>query len=90
MPTVRVPSPLRSLVGGDLEVPVAGMTVAEALDDLVARHPGLRDRLLDDEGSPARWVNVFVGTTDVRTLDGLATPLRPRDVVTLVPAVAGG
>lgn len=90
MPTVRVPSPLRSLVGGEFEVPVAGVTVAEAIDDLVARHPGLRDRLLDDDGSPARWVNVFVGTTDVRTLDGLATPLAPGAVVTLVPAVAGG
>lgn len=90
MATVRLPAPLRAVTGGSLEVTVAGGTVGEVMADLVARHPGLHDRLLDDAGQPARWVNVFVGTTDVRALAGTATPVAQDDVVTVVPAVAGG
>lgn len=90
MPTVRLPPPLRAVVGGELEVAVPGTTVAEVVAGLVSRHPGVQARLLDDAGAPARWVNVFVGTTDVRALAGMATPVQPGDVVTFVPAVAGG
>lgn len=89
MAVVRVPSPLRPLVAGALDVSVEGATVAQALASLVARHPALAERILVDD-VVAPWLNVFVGHVDVRDLAGPATPIAGDDVVTLVPAVAGG
>lgn len=89
MPTVRLPATLRPLVDGAVQVPVDGADVAAVIDDLVARHPAVRDRILVD-GRVAPWLNVFVGTDDVRSGRGTATSVAAGDVVTLVPAVAGG
>ena len=66
-----------------------GATVGELIDDLDKKHPGLKDRLLDDKGV-RRFVNIYVGEEDVRFLDGLKTELRAGDKVSIVPAIAGG
>ncbi len=86
---VRIPAPLRTLTGGKDEVTAAGSTVAELIDDLDKKHPGLKDRLLDEKGV-RRFVNIYVGEEDVRFLDGLKTELRAGDKVSIVPAIAGG
>lgn len=88
--TVRVPTQLRSLTGGAGEVSFEGSTVAEVLKALDAAHPGFAERLFDDRGELRRFVNVFVGEEDVRFLKGLDTPVGPSEVVSIVPAVAGG
>jgi molybdopterin synthase sulfur carrier subunit len=87
---VRLPSQLRSLVGGAGEIPVEATTVREAIWAVEVDHPGLVTRVLDDQGSLRRFVNVFVADEDVRFLDGLDTPVAPGQTVSLVPAVAGG
>jgi len=87
---VRLPSQLRTLVGGAGEVPVEASTVREAINAVDVEYPGLAGRVLDDAGSLRRFVNVFVADEDVRFLDGLDTPLTPGQTVSLVPAVAGG
>jgi len=88
--TVRIPTQLRSLTGDRAEVEVAGATVGEVLGALDAAHPGFGERLFDDQGALRRFVNVFVDDEDLRFLEGLATPLTDRSVVSIVPAVAGG
>jgi len=88
--TVRVPTTLRTLTAGASEVAVEGSTVAEALDNLEAAHPGFKQRLLDDEGGLRRFVNVFVADDDVRFLEGLNTPVADGETVSIIPAVAGG
>jgi sulfur-carrier protein len=88
--TVRVPTTLRTLTGGEGQVAVEGATLAEVLDALDAVHPGFKDRLLDDDGKLRRFVNVFVADDDVRFLDGLETPVPAGETVSIVPAVAGG
>lgn len=90
MPQVRVPAPLRPLTGGRGLVVVEGATVRQVLAGLDAAHPGVGARLLDADGALYRHVNVFVGSVDVRDRAGLATLVGPADVVSLVPAVAGG
>lgn len=90
MPTVRIPSPLRSFTGGVAEVAVDGATLGEALASLEAAHPGIDERLRDESGELRRFVNVFVRDEDVRFLDGLATPVADDDTVSIIPAVAGG
>jgi molybdopterin synthase sulfur carrier subunit len=87
---VRIPTQLRSLTGDRAEVEVAGATVGEVLTALDAAHPGFGERLFDDQGALRRFVNVFVDDEDLRFLEGLATPLTDRSVVSIVPAVAGG
>ncbi len=87
--SVRVPSALRSLIGGQSRVTVEGNTVGEALDNLEAQYPALHGRLRADDGNLARFVNIFVGGEDVRLLDGLNTPLDGAEL-SIVPAVAGG
>jgi molybdopterin converting factor small subunit len=86
---VRIPTPLRTLTGGADEVTAAGNTLAELIEDLERKHPGIRDRLLDDKGV-RRFVNIYIGEEDVRFLDGLKTALKVGDQVSIVPAIAGG
>jgi molybdopterin converting factor small subunit len=88
--TVRVPTTLRPLAGGQSEVVVDGNTLDEVLDNLDAAHPGFRARLLDDDGNLRRFVNVFVADDDVRYLEGLGTPVPEGETVSIIPAVAGG
>jgi molybdopterin converting factor small subunit len=86
---VRIPTPLRTLTGGADEVSAAGNTLAELIEDLERKHPGIRDRLLDEKGV-RRFVNIYIGEEDVRFLDGLKTTLKAGDQVSIVPAIAGG
>lgn len=86
---VRIPTPLRTLTGGADEVKASGATVGEVIEDLEKRHPGIRDRLLDDKGV-RRFVNIYVGEEDVRFLEGLKTQLKAGDQISIVPAIAGG
>jgi molybdopterin converting factor small subunit len=87
--TVRIPTPLRTLTGGADEVKGAGATVGAVILDLEARHPGIKDRLLDDKGV-RRFVNIYVGDEDIRFLDGLETALKQGDQISIIPAIAGG
>ncbi|GGI07824.1 MoaD/ThiS family protein [Egicoccus halophilus] len=90
MPTVRIPTPLRKLTDGQSEVAVEGDDLRTVVGNLDAAHPGLGDRLLDENGQLRRFVNVFVRDEDVRFQDGLDTRVEERDTVSIVPAVAGG
>jgi MoaD family protein len=87
---VRIPTQLRELTGGAAEVDVDGTTVADVLKQLDARHPGFAARLYDDQGQLRRFVNVFVADEDIRFLQALDTPITDGQVVSIVPAVAGG
>ncbi len=89
MTTIRIPPTLRSEVGGARQVPAVGQNVRELLDDLMARFPALRSQLVEDD-EIAPFVNVYVEGEDVRTLDGLDTPVGDRSTVILLPAMAGG
>ena len=89
MAAVRIPPTLRAEVGGARQLEAHGDTVADVLEDLVARHPALSAQLLED-GELAPFVNVFVGGEDIRTLDGTETPVRNDESLILLPAMAGG
>ena len=89
--TVHFPGALLPLTGGRsrIEVESAG-TVSEALAKVVALHPGVRDRVLTEQGEVRRHVNVFVGAESIRYSGGLGTPLADGDEVFIIPAVSGG
>ena len=88
---MRVPTILRSYTGGASEVSVDGAaTLIELLDKLEANYPGIRTRVLDDDGKLRRFVNLYVGDDDVRFAEGLATATPDGATVSIIPAVAGG
>jgi molybdopterin converting factor small subunit len=89
MKTVRIPPTLRAETGGERQVTASGATVRELLDDLMTRFPGLRAQLVEDDDI-APFVNVYVEGEDVRTLDGMETPVDDGATVILLPAMAGG
>ena len=89
MATVRIPTPLRTLTGGEDQVQAAGDTVKDVIETLEKNHPGIRERLLDEKGV-RRFVNIYVGEEDIRFLEGLKTELKGGEQITIVPAIAGG
>lgn len=88
--TVRIPAPLRPFVGDAAVVDADAETVGAALAQIGARHPGFLQRVTVDGDTLRPYVNVFVGVDDVRSISGLDTPLTEGDVVSIIPAVAGG
>jgi molybdopterin synthase sulfur carrier subunit len=88
--TVRIPTQLRELSGGAAEVTLEPGSLKGVLDALDTAHPGFAGRLYDDNGELRRFVNVFVADEDIRFLDGLDTAVEDGQVVSIVPAVAGG
>ena len=87
---VRVPTILRSYTGGAKVVEGSGETLSGLLDDLDAKHNGLKGRLITPEGGLHRFVNIYVNDEDVRFTGGLDTTVAEGDNVTILPAVAGG
>ena len=87
---VRIPTILRSYTGGEKAVSGSGDTLAELIDDLDGRYDGIKARLVTEDGSLHRFVNVYVNDEDVRFLGALSAPLADGDDVTILPAVAGG
>jgi sulfur-carrier protein len=87
---VRVPTPLRRFTAGAEEVSAAGDSIKTVIDDLERRHPGMRERLLDDKGELRRFVNIYLNGDDIRFLDQLNSKVKDGDDISIVPAIAGG
>ena len=87
---VKIPTILRTYTGGSKTVDGEGGTLLALLDDLDGKHAGLKGRLVQDDGSLHRFVNIYVNDEDVRFSGSLDTPLKDGDAVTILPAVAGG
>ena len=90
MATVRIPSQLRNLVDGERKLQVAGGTIRAILDEMDAKHPGIKNRVLDEKGEPSTFVGVYVGGEDIRFLGGLDAEVPADAEVSIVPAAAGG
>jgi sulfur-carrier protein len=86
---VRIPPTLRAETSGAREIEASGGTVRELLDDLMGRFPALRGQLLEED-ELAPFVNVYVEGEDVRTKNGLETPVDESSTIILLPAMAGG
>jgi molybdopterin synthase sulfur carrier subunit len=87
---VRLPTVLRQQAGGRSTVKASGSTVGEVLEDLVRAYPGMAGQVLTEDGTLHRFVNVYLNDDDVRYLDKLDTKVSEDDVISILPAVAGG
>jgi molybdopterin synthase sulfur carrier subunit len=88
--SVRVPTILRTYTGGESEVTAEGSTLSEVLESLDSSYPGIKGRVVDEQGRLRRFVNVYVGNEDVRFAEGLDTKTPEGTQVSVIPAVAGG
>ena len=88
--TVSVPTQLRTLTGGHSEVQADGSTIGDVIRTIDARYPGFAGRVLDDNGSIRRFVNVYLNSEDVRFLNGIDSEVPQSASISIIPAVAGG
>jgi molybdopterin synthase sulfur carrier subunit len=84
---VRIPTPLRSYTGGEAEVEAIGATVADLLDDLDRRYPGIKFRMVDEAGRLREHMNIFVRRERCKDL---STSVEPLDEVVIMQALSGG
>jgi sulfur-carrier protein len=87
---VRIPTILRKHTGGEKAVQTKGSTLREVIDQLDADHPGLKGAILANGGEIHRFINIYLNDEDVRFSGALETPVSDGDVVSILPAVAGG
>ncbi len=90
MPSVRIPTPLRRLTGDKDEVMVDAKNIQDLVEKLESQFPGTRERLCDENGNLRRFINLYVNNEDIRFLEGMKTELKDSDVVSIIPAIAGG
>jgi len=90
--TIHIPGALREFTAGRprVEISLARGTVADALTELWRLHPGVRDRVVNEQGQVRQHINIFIGNENIRYTGGLATPLCDGFEVSIVPAVSGG
>ncbi len=87
---IRIPTPLRKLTNNEDVVEVKAATIGDAIGELQSRYPGIKERLIDENGEVRRFVNVYVNEEDIRFLQNQDTPLKDGDEVSIIPAIAGG
>jgi molybdopterin synthase sulfur carrier subunit len=87
---VRIPTPLRKLTNDAEVVEVTADSIGAAIIELQTKYPGIKERLMDDNGEVRRFVNVYVNEEDIRFLQNQNTPLKDGDEVSIIPAIAGG
>lgn len=87
---VRIPTPLQKLSGNQATVEIDGGTIAELIESLETKFPGMKERLCDESGKLRRFVNLYVNDEDIRFRDNEKTALSEGDEVSIIPAIAGG
>jgi MoaD family protein len=87
---VRMPTILRKYTAGEKAVQGSGGTVREVIEDLESRYPGVRTAVVTDGGDLHRFINMYLNDEDIRFIGSLETPVSDGDVISILPAVAGG
>ncbi len=87
---VRVPTPLMKLTDNQSEVMAEGATISEILNNLESQFAGIKERICDENGTPRRFINIYLNEEDIRFLDGESTAVKDGDEISIIPAIAGG
>ena len=87
---VRIPTPLMKLTNNQAEVTAEGGTIADMLNNLESQFAGMKERICEENGTPRRFINIYLNEEDIRFLDGDKTKIKDGDEVSIIPAIAGG
>jgi sulfur-carrier protein len=88
--TIRIPPPLRKFTGGEENVELKAGNLPELFDRLEEKYPGIKQNLCGDDGTPHRFMNIYVNDEDIRFIGGAEYSFQDGDEVLLIPAIAGG
>ena len=87
---VRIPTPLMKLTNNQAEVSAEGATIADILNNLESQFDGIKERICEENGTPRRFINIYLNEEDIRFLDGEKTQIKDGDEISIIPAIAGG
>ena len=87
---VRIPTPLMKLTDNQSEVSAEGKTVSDIINNLENQFNGIKDRICEENGSPRRFINIYINEEDIRFLEGEMTAVKDGDEISIIPAIAGG
>ena len=87
---VRIPTPLMKLTDNQSEVSAKGKTISDIINNLESQFNGIKDRICEENGSPRRFINIYVNEEDIRFLEGEKTSVKDGDEISIIPAIAGG
>lgn len=90
MPSLRIPTPLRTYTAGQSEINLSGSTVSEVMEDLVVQYPDMKQHIFNEEGLLRPFINLFLGEDNINDLQGLETHLVEKDRLMMLPSIAGG
>jgi len=90
MVKVRIPQPLQKFVDNQTEILVNGKNVKDVLNALVKNYPDLKERIYDENGNLRKFINIYVNDEDIRFLDRENTSVNDEDIISIIPAIAGG
>jgi len=87
---VRIPTPLMKLTDNQSEVSAEGKTISDIINNLENQFNGIKDRICEENGSPRRFINIYINEEDIRFLEGEMTAVKEGDEISIIPAIAGG
>jgi len=87
---VRIPTPLMKLTDNQAEVSVEGGSISEVINNLENQFNGIKERICEENGSPRRFINIYVNEEDIRFLEAENTAVKDGDEISIIPAIAGG
>ena len=87
---VRIPTPLMKLTNNQAEISAEGATIADILNNLESQFAGIKERICEEDGTPRRFINIYLNEEDIRFLEGEKTPIKDGDEISIIPAIAGG
>jgi len=87
---VRIPTPLMKLTDNQSEVSAEGKTISDIINNLENQFNGIKDRICEENGSPRRFINIYINEEDIRFLEGEKTTVKDGDEISIIPAIAGG
>lgn len=88
--TVLIPTTLRSFTNRRSELELSGNTIREVIQNLADEYPETKKAIFDEEGKPRAFINIFLGDTNIKKLNGYDTEVKDGDTIMLIPAIAGG
>jgi MoaD family protein len=87
---VRIPTPLMKLTNNQAEISAEGETIADILNNLESQFAGIKERICEENGTPRRFINIYLNEEDIRFLEGESTKIKDGDEISIIPAIAGG